>query len=102
VVGDDHVDDSLSESLPQSFSIPASANRRSTFFYGVTFSNAIGMKMQIMRAGLDRDGKSFRARGLKLGQSLCGCEMDDVQAEVKLAAQSEHEPDGGEFRGIRP
>ena len=103
MVGDDEVDHSLAKALPELIAIFAAANGRGAFEKRCPSRNCLCGKVQIVRTRFDGYRKAFGAGGAQFGESARGGEMDDVQAEAKLAAEREKHSDGGElgFFGAR-
>ena len=101
MIGDDHVDDSVAEAVPQLLLVVMAADRRSALQQGCAVGDILCGKVQIVRTGLDRDRQAFCARGLQFLQSQRGGEMDDMQTKAVLAAEPNHQPDGVELCLIR-
>ena len=68
VVGDDHVDDAFAQTLPERFAVGAAADGRRALEQRRAVGNLFRGKVQIVRAGLDRDRQAFRAGGLQVRQ----------------------------------
>ena len=75
----------------------AGADRRGALQQGGAAWDVFGGKVQIVRTGFDRDRQTFGARGPQVIQRKGGGEMDDVQAEAILAAETNHQTDGFQF-----
>ena len=89
MIGRDEVNRSIEESLPQVFAIFAAANWRSALKERCPLGDFFGSQMQIVRAGLDTHLETLQTCGAQLGKRCAGGEMDDVQAELKFAAQGQ-------------
>ena len=58
MIGDNHVDGSVTQCLPKLFAVLAFPNRRAAFEFSGAVGNVFGGKMKIMRASLSGDSRS--------------------------------------------
>ena len=93
VIARHQIDGAVGERVPQRFSIGASANRRRALVARVAVGDVLGGEVQVVRAGLDRDGQSFGARLSQQRQCVGGREMDDVDRASRGAAERDQECD---------
>src|SRR4029077_14537931 len=95
------INDSLSKPLPQFFAILPAADWRRALEKGLPVWNFVRRKMQVMRTSFNAHRQSFRLRCADYIQRLASRQMDDVQTEMILAAQGDHELNSGKLRFIR-
>ena len=101
MVAGDKVDRAVGEGLPEEFAVGFAANGRGAFQVGGAVGDALGSKVEVVGAGLDRDRQALCFGCAEQRQSLRGGEMDDVDARAELAAERDEKADGGKFGLLR-
>jgi hypothetical protein len=102
MIADDHVEDAVAEGLPELLAIRAGADGGRTLELRGSIGDLFGGEMQVVWAGFAGDGQTFFSRGAEYGDSLRAGDVNDVQTKSILAAQRDHQTNGGQFRFIRP
>ena len=97
MVGDDHVDDAIAEGLPEGLLVGVVADGWGALEEGCSVRDVFGGEVEVMGAGFDGDGEAFGACSFEVVEGEGGGEMDDVEAEVVLATESDHQADGFEL-----
>jgi hypothetical protein len=87
----------VAQALPEGFAVGAGADGRGALEGGGAVGDVFGGEVEVVRAAFRGDGQAFGAGGGEQRQGERGAEVDDVDACAVLAAEVNHEADGGEL-----